>query len=74
MQHMAVASAHTMVDRTLRAHTLKRSSCGKRHRGRQHCLGNAGGRTLSTAVEVQHKGGHLFCGAFFFFFINIGLL
>lgn len=30
MQHMAVASAHTMVDRTLRAHTLKSSSCGKR--------------------------------------------
>lgn len=67
MQHMAVASAHTMVDRTLRAHTLKRSSCGKRRRGRQHCLGNAGGRTLSTAVEVQDKDGHLFCGTFFFF-------
>lgn len=66
MQHMAVASAHTMVDRTLRAHTLKRSSCGKRRRGRQHCLGNAGGRTLSTAVEVQDKGSHLFRGAFFF--------
>lgn len=50
--------------------TLKRSSCGKRCRGRQHCLGNAGGRTLSTAVEVQDKDGHLFCGTLFFFHQN----
>lgn len=32
IQHMAVASAHTMVDRTLRAHTLKRRSCKERGR------------------------------------------
>jgi hypothetical protein len=30
IQHMAVAKAHTMVERTLRAHTLKRRSCEKR--------------------------------------------
>lgn len=29
MQHVAVARAHTMVDSTLRAHTLKRRSCGR---------------------------------------------
>ena len=74
MPHMAVASAHTMVDRTLRAHTLKRSSCGKRCRGRQHCLGNADGRILSTTIEVQDKGGQLFCGAFFSFHRNCSFI
>lgn len=34
MQHMAVAKAHTMVERTLRAQTLKRRSCRKRRRRR----------------------------------------
>lgn len=30
MQHMAVARAHTMVEMTFRAHTLKSSSCRRR--------------------------------------------
>lgn len=45
MQHMAVANAHTMVDRTLRAHTLNRRSCEKRGRRRSASPCNPGGGT-----------------------------
>lgn len=34
MQHMAVARAHTMVEMTLRAHTLKSSSWRRHTEGR----------------------------------------
>lgn len=51
MQHMAVANAHTMVERTLRAHTLKRRSCEKR-RGRQR---------VSLAVAAQTADPWRFC-------------
>lgn len=52
MQHMAVARAHTMVERTLRAHTLKSRSCEER-RGEGQLPGRPGQALLTPPTPGQ---------------------